>query len=161
MPMDVIHRQQQRLHPAGLILLASGVGIGLMTPLLTDALAARAAALIAALALGLLWLNFERLTVIVTSSSIRIGHPVFNSKIALSDIRKVELVENASPWSWGGLGVRISPGRGLGYIARGGSALRIEAEGRRLPVTFTCDEPAAILDALRTTGCHGLEEASC
>ena len=48
--------------------------------------------------------------------------------------------------------------RVLGYIARGSSAIEVEAEGRRRAVTFTCDDPEAVITALRDGGCRAVSE---
>lgn len=153
--MHVLHRQRQSMHPFARGAIIVGIGFCLILPIVTDDLAGRAICLGAGVLMVLAYFNFETLTVIVYRDCLRVGHPVFNSKIPIKDIRRVA-VEETSPWTWGGIGVRLRPGSGLGYIARGGSAIRIEAEGRRMAVTFSCDDPDAVVAALGEAGCRAV-----
>lgn len=156
----VLHRQQQRLTPFAQVALLIGVGFCLFIPFVADEPTARIICFSVAAVMLLAWLNFERLTVVVTRDELRVGHPVFKSRVALKDIRRVEPIEHLSFWRWGGYGIRIRFGAdgGLGYIARNGPAIRLDVEGRRRALVFTCTDPAPIVDAMKTANCRAAKE---
>ena len=156
--MHVLHRQQQRLHPMALGAIGAGIAFCLVIPFITDDSFARAVCIGTGLLMALAYLNFERLTVIVAREVLMVGFPVFKTRIELKDIRRVEVLGKISVFAWGGIGVRMKFGHGLGYIARGSSAIEVEAEGRRRAVTFTCDDPEAVITALRDGGCRAVSE---
>lgn len=156
--MHVLHLQHQRLALFGEILLLLGLAFCLLLPILIDDLIAMIVCWSVAVLTFLSYLNFDRLSIIVSRDEIRAGFPVFNSRIALKDIRAAEPIDHLSFWRWGGLGIRFRFGAsgGLGYIMRSGPAIRIRAEGRR-DLVFTCQDPGAIIAALADGGCRALK----
>jgi hypothetical protein len=146
--VSVVLIQEQRLATAAFVAAALMVATALVMGLLVDLSAGERVIFLAAAAfLVTLFLVFQKLTIIVTRKQLQVGFALFRTRVRLRDIVSVTRLE-LSPWRSGGFGLRWRPRSGWCYLARGGPGLRIEARGRRRPLTFSCDDPDAIEAAL-------------
>jgi hypothetical protein len=146
--LPVILIQRQRLATAAFaasaLMVTAALALGLLMQLSPGE---RVIYLATAALLVALFLVFQTLTVLLTEEKLLVGFALFRSEVLLRDIVKVTRIE-LSPWRCGGYGLRWLPRRGWCYLARGGAGLRIEARRRRRPLSFSAEDPDAIVAAL-------------
>ncbi len=157
--MKAIAHQQQPLSTLSHAVFGAAIAPCLVIPLTGPEPVVRLTALSAAAIIMLSWLNFQRVTVQISTGWIRVGYPVFNSRVPLERVNSIEVIDELSAWSHGGVGVRITLGKrgAMTYVGRTGPALRLISAGRAFPVVFTCDDPHKIIRAMAAGGCATAE----